>query len=98
MKPTTLFLCLILGVALSGCDAATKGFNDSFDKEFRASCTKGAAEKGLPEAAAQKLCDCMMNDLSKHKKEGSLFIPSQEQLTAAGTKCAAQANLSAMTP
>ncbi len=95
MKPIILFLTLAIAATLSGCDAATKGFNDGFDKEFRASCTKGATEKGMPADMSTKMCDCMMDDLAKHKTKGSVFVPSTEQITAAAKTCTANMSLPA---
>ena len=95
MKKSTIIIASALAATLSGCDAATKGFNDGFDKSFRESCTKGAAEKGVPADMSAKLCDCMMDDLAKHKTEGSVFVPSTEQITAAAKTCTANMDLPA---
>ncbi len=96
MHKPTLILAVFCAASVSGCDAVTKGFNEGFDKSFREECIKGASEKGVPAAMSKQLCDCMMDDLAKDRKEGSVMVPSTPRIEAAAKKCTANIDLPEM--
>lgn len=73
---------------LAGCgEGSEKTFNDSFNKEFSASCVTSASKGGVPTSTANSICDCAIAKIDEKYSAMEKLSVSEEELDPILSEC-----------
>ena len=86
MKKTMLALVCLSGL-VGGCGQAEQAANESFDREFLASCVAAANTGTLPQELATQACDCALEKINERYDTAEKLALSNEQAQPIALEC-----------
>ena len=79
--PSRLAVIVTVAALLSGCSKASEqAMNDSYDKNFMASCVPAASKGAMTPAMAQQACKCTVDGINKQYSAVEKLTVSDEKL------------------
>ena len=86
MKKTMLALVCLSGL-VGGCGQAEQAANESFDREFRASCISAATGGQLPVNLVEQACDCALDKINERYDTAEKLALTNEQAQPIALEC-----------